>query len=146
MKYMKRAIKQTVLIILSIATVIFLSVHPVYMGNSSKSSGEDYKASSDTWGVADGVEDSNVVNYISSLLKKWSWPVFVIAFLYNWFGNEKKRPIAKRICIVSSISFVIGFAMTLYVGTMDGFRMFFKREPGKGIIEMIGEFIDFIFR
>lgn len=140
----RKIVKKVVLKVLSIVIVATLSINPVYMDDSSSSSGERYKASSDTWGVADGEEDSNFVSYISSLLAKWSWPVFIIAFLCYWFGNEKKRPLAKRICIVSSMACVIGFVMTLYVGTMDGFRLFFKLD-GRHIIDMIGDFIDWIF-
>lgn len=139
----RKIVKKVVLKVLSMIIVATLSIHPVYMDDSSKSSGEDYKPSSNTWGMADGMEDSSIVEYISSLLKKWSWPVFIIAFICYWFGNEKKRPLAKRVCIVSSMAFVISFVMTLYTGTMDGFRLFFKFE-GRHIIDMIMDFIDWI--
>lgn len=77
------------------------------------------------WNVSGAAADNATNDALTPMLRQWSWPIFIVAFLWWWFGNEKSRPIAKRFCIGAVIAFAIGVGKGLWEGTITGIASFF---------------------
>lgn len=77
------------------------------------------------WDVSGSAADKATDDAIAPMLRQWSWPIFIVSFLWWWFGGEKARPIAKRFCIGAAIAFVIGIGKGLWEGTITGIASFF---------------------
>ena len=77
------------------------------------------------WSVSDSASDSVTNDVITPALRKWSWPVFLVAFCVWLWGTEKVRPIAKRVWIGAICAFAFGLARGLWEGSIDGIAAFF---------------------